>query len=50
VLKALGMSKSQNRWVIEQEAIVVSVLGVITGVVFTFACACDHARYYFEIE
>ena len=36
VLKSLGMSKSRIAWVIEQEAIVVSVLGVITGIVLTF--------------
>ena len=36
VLKSLGMSKSKIAWVIEQEAIVVSLLGVITGVLFTF--------------
>jgi putative ABC transport system permease protein len=36
VLKSLGMSKSRIAWVIEQEAIVVSVLGVITGVMLTF--------------
>lgn len=36
VLKSLGMSKARIAWVIEQEAVVVSLLGVITGVVFTF--------------
>ena len=36
VLKSLGMSKSKIAWVIEQEAIVVSVLGVLTGVVLTY--------------
>lgn len=36
VLKALGMSKAKIAWVIEQEAIVVSLLGVIAGVVLTF--------------
>lgn len=36
VLKSLGMSKTKIAWVIEQEAIVVSLLGVITGLVFTF--------------
>ncbi|HXM35312.1 MAG TPA: FtsX-like permease family protein [Pyrinomonadaceae bacterium] len=35
VLKSLGMSKSKIAWVIEQEAIIVSVLGVITGILFT---------------
>jgi len=35
VLKSLGMSKSRIAWVIEQEAIVVSLLGVITGIVIT---------------
>jgi putative ABC transport system permease protein len=33
VLKALGMSKSNIAWVIEQEALLVSVLGVATGVI-----------------
>lgn len=36
ILKALGMSKSGIAWVIEQEAILVSVLGVAVGVGFTF--------------
>jgi putative ABC transport system permease protein len=36
VLKALGMSKGKIAWVIEQEAIVVSVLGVVAGVALTF--------------
>jgi putative ABC transport system permease protein len=34
VLKSLGMSKSSIAWVIEQEAALVSFLGVVTGVVF----------------
>jgi putative ABC transport system permease protein len=37
ILKALGMSKPAIAWVIEQEAILVSVLGVTVGVLFTFA-------------
>jgi putative ABC transport system permease protein len=37
VLKSLGMSKSKIAWVIEQEAIVVSLLGVITGILFALA-------------
>jgi putative ABC transport system permease protein len=36
-LKALGMSKSSIAWVIEKEAILVSLLGVIVGVMLTFA-------------
>ena len=36
VLKSLGMSKGKIAWVIEQEAIVVSLLGVIAGVIFTY--------------
>jgi len=35
ILKALGMSKTRIAWVIEQEAILVSVLGVFFGVVLT---------------
>jgi putative ABC transport system permease protein len=35
VLKSLGMSKASIAWVIEQEAIIVSVLGVLTGIVLT---------------
>src|ERR1700754_26416 len=35
ILKSLGMSKTAIAWVIEQEAIVVSVLGVATGVALT---------------
>ena len=37
ILKALGMSKTQIAWVIEKEAILVSVLGVTVGVLLTFA-------------
>jgi putative ABC transport system permease protein len=36
ILKALGMSKTGIAWVIEQEAIVVSLLGVTTGIALTF--------------
>src|ERR1044072_1225174 len=32
ILKSLGMSKTSIAWVIEQEAIIVSVLGVVVGV------------------
>ncbi|MGZ5482514.1 MAG: ABC transporter permease [Pyrinomonadaceae bacterium] len=35
ILKSLGMSKASIAWVIEQEAIIVSVLGVFFGVVLT---------------
>jgi putative ABC transport system permease protein len=37
ILKALGMSKPAIAWVIEKEAILVSVLGVTVGVILTFA-------------
>jgi len=37
ILKALGMSKPAIAWVIEQEAIIVSLLGVMAGVLLTFA-------------
>jgi putative ABC transport system permease protein len=37
ILKALGMSKSGIAWVIEQEAILVSLLGVTVGVGLTLA-------------
>ena len=37
VLKSLGMSNAGVAWVIEQEALVVSVLGVLLGVVLTLA-------------
>jgi putative ABC transport system permease protein len=36
ILKSLGMSKTSIAWVIEQEAIIVSVLGVAVGVGLTF--------------
>jgi putative ABC transport system permease protein len=36
ILKSLGMSRAAIAWVIEQEAILVSVLGVITGLILTF--------------
>jgi putative ABC transport system permease protein len=35
ILKSLGMSKSAIAWVIEQEAIIVSLLGVFVGVLLT---------------
>jgi len=35
ILKSLGMSKASIAWVIEQEAILVSVLGVLVGVLLT---------------
>lgn len=37
ILKALGMSKTNIAWVIEQEAILVSLLGVTAGIALTFA-------------
>lgn len=37
ILKSLGMSKTAIAWVIEQEAIIVSVLGVAVGVLLTLA-------------
>jgi len=37
ILKALGMSKTSIAWVIEKEAILVSFLGVIVGVLLTLA-------------
>lgn len=40
ILKSLGMSKSAIAWVIEQEAIIVSLLGVLTGLLLTYV-----ARY-----
>lgn len=36
ILKALGMSKTGIAWVIEQEAIIVSLLGVTAGIVLTY--------------
>jgi putative ABC transport system permease protein len=36
ILKALGMSNASIAWVVEQEALLVSVLGVAFGVVLTF--------------
>ncbi len=35
ILKSLGMSKASIAWVIEQEAIIVSFLGVVVGVLLT---------------
>ena len=37
VLKSLGMSNVGVAWIIEQEALIVSVLGVLLGVVLTLA-------------
>jgi putative ABC transport system permease protein len=36
ILKALAMSKTEIAWIIEQEAILVSLLGVTVGVALTF--------------
>lgn len=36
ILKALGMSKTKIAWVIEQEAVLVSLLGVTAGIALTF--------------
>jgi putative ABC transport system permease protein len=35
ILKSLGMSKTTIAWVIEKEAILVSLLGVLTGILLT---------------
>jgi putative ABC transport system permease protein len=37
ILKSLGMSNSKIAWVVEQEALVVSILGVSLGLALTFA-------------
>jgi putative ABC transport system permease protein len=37
ILKALGMSKGKIAWVIEQEALLVSLLGVLVGLALTLA-------------
>ena len=37
ILKSLGMSNTKIAWVVEQEALVVSVLGVAVGLALTFA-------------
>ncbi|PWT89543.1 MAG: hypothetical protein C5B55_11230 [Blastocatellia bacterium] len=37
ILKSLGMSKTAIAWVIEQEALLVSVMGVVVGVLLTLA-------------
>jgi putative ABC transport system permease protein len=37
ILKSLGMSKASIAWAIEQEALLVSLLGVIVGVLLTLA-------------
>jgi putative ABC transport system permease protein len=37
ILKSLGMRRSAIAWVIEQEALLVSVLGVVLGIVLTYA-------------
>jgi putative ABC transport system permease protein len=53
VLKSLGMSKTKIAWVIEQEAIVVSLLGVISGVVLTFGAqflVTHSTNLHIEIE
>src|SRR5262249_29672796 len=45
VLKSLGMSKTSIAWVIEQEAILVSVLGVVVGILLTMAVSVLIARF-----
>jgi putative ABC transport system permease protein len=37
ILKSLGMSKTAIAWIIEQEAIIISLLGVLLGLALTFA-------------
>jgi putative ABC transport system permease protein len=37
ILKSLGMSKTTIAWIIEQEAILVSLIGVLFGVILTLA-------------
>jgi putative ABC transport system permease protein len=37
ILKSLGMSNAMIAWVIEQEALLVSVIGVLVGLALTFA-------------
>jgi len=37
ILKSLGMSNTMIAWVIEQEALLVSTLGVLVGLALTFA-------------
>ncbi len=37
ILKALGMSNASIAWVVEQEAIIISILGVLFGLALTFA-------------
>lgn len=44
VLKSLGMSNASIAWVIEQEALVVSLLGVGVGLLMTFAAQAALAR------
>jgi putative ABC transport system permease protein len=44
VLKSLGMSNASIAWVIEQEALVVSLLGVGLGLVLTFAARAALSR------
>ncbi len=44
VLKSLGMSNTSIAWVIEQEALVVSLLGVGVGLLLTFAARAALAR------
>jgi len=44
ILKSLGMSNTMIAWVIEQEALLVSVLGVLVGLALTFAARFALAR------
>src|SRR5712691_5992094 len=37
ILKSLGMSKTEIAWIIEQEAIIIGLLGVILGILLTLA-------------
>jgi putative ABC transport system permease protein len=53
VLKALGMSKAKIAWVIEQEAMIVSVMGVTTGLLMTLGARALIMRFtalHVEVE
>jgi putative ABC transport system permease protein len=45
ILKSLGMSNTMIAWVIEQEALLVSVLGVAVGLALTFAARFALMRF-----
>ena len=51
ILKSLGMSKSEIAWIIAQEALLLCLFGIFTGIVFTFVLRFVLTRFItLEVE